>query len=265
MCIYTLGILLLALARGGRQIEVLWDAVKFYDKLAKEVLGRSSKHVLLLHENDLAALFVGDLAKFLQKKVGRLYRLKRPTQILLVKLSLRLCETITDVLMFKNSYIKLIFFCFFLVLMTFLAGYFHKLGFLPFISEVLPPRTSSSKWTQLLAITFTVIFPILVILWQRQKKVTQILAPLVITLFFQIVSEIMLAKFFLRPLIIVVAIIFIILRLYYVWRGLRILGFSLIKKNVGYLCGQIILYANFLLWSFIGLKLLIFRLPLIFI
>ncbi len=42
-------------------VGVLWDAILFYDEIGREVLGRSPKHVLLLHENDLAALFIGDL------------------------------------------------------------------------------------------------------------------------------------------------------------------------------------------------------------
>ncbi|MDW3180773.1 polysaccharide deacetylase family protein [Roseobacter sp.] len=42
-------------------VELLVDAVEFYDALAQRTLGRSPRHVLLLHENDLAALFVDDL------------------------------------------------------------------------------------------------------------------------------------------------------------------------------------------------------------
>jgi len=42
-------------------ISMLMSAVKFYDELANDVLGRSPHHVLLLHENDLAAVFIGDL------------------------------------------------------------------------------------------------------------------------------------------------------------------------------------------------------------
>lgn len=42
-------------------ITMLMSAVKFYDELANDVLGRSPHHVLLLHENDLAAVFIGDL------------------------------------------------------------------------------------------------------------------------------------------------------------------------------------------------------------
>jgi peptidoglycan-N-acetylglucosamine deacetylase len=49
-------------------VEVLLDSVEFYDRLALETLKRSPKHILLLHENDLAALFVGDLVKALRKK-----------------------------------------------------------------------------------------------------------------------------------------------------------------------------------------------------
>lgn len=44
-------------------VNVLWQTILFYDHLAVKVLGRSPKHVLLLHENDLAALYVDDLVK----------------------------------------------------------------------------------------------------------------------------------------------------------------------------------------------------------
>ena len=49
-------------------IEELWDSIQFYDEIAKEELGRSPKHILLLHENDLAAMFIDDLVKFLEEK-----------------------------------------------------------------------------------------------------------------------------------------------------------------------------------------------------
>lgn len=39
-------------------IETLWQAIQFYDQLAIKYLKRSPKHVLLLHENDTAALFL---------------------------------------------------------------------------------------------------------------------------------------------------------------------------------------------------------------
>ena len=40
--------------------------------MAKEVLGRSPKHVLLLHENDLAALFIKDLIKHIRESGGKI-------------------------------------------------------------------------------------------------------------------------------------------------------------------------------------------------
>lgn len=46
----------------GLYTEVLTDNIEFYDAIAVGVLGRSPAHVLLLHENDLAALCVDDLA-----------------------------------------------------------------------------------------------------------------------------------------------------------------------------------------------------------
>ncbi len=49
-------------------LDTLWDAIIFYDNIAKKSLGRSPKHVLLLHENELAALFLGDLISMLKNK-----------------------------------------------------------------------------------------------------------------------------------------------------------------------------------------------------
>ncbi|MDZ4870289.1 MAG: polysaccharide deacetylase family protein [Alphaproteobacteria bacterium] len=48
-------------------VETLMDCVKFYDDVAVKALGRSPRHVLLLHENDLAAQFIGDLVAALRK------------------------------------------------------------------------------------------------------------------------------------------------------------------------------------------------------
>lgn len=48
-------------ALGQLYVDLLLDAARFYDDAAVGALGRSPAHVLLLHENDLAALFVDDL------------------------------------------------------------------------------------------------------------------------------------------------------------------------------------------------------------
>ncbi len=52
-----------------RDLYVTWhvDAANFYDDLAVKAIGRSPAHVLLLHENDVAALFVGDLVNALRR------------------------------------------------------------------------------------------------------------------------------------------------------------------------------------------------------
>lgn len=47
-------------------IEHLWESIQFYQNLALKTLGRSPKHVLLLHENDLAALYLDDFISFLR-------------------------------------------------------------------------------------------------------------------------------------------------------------------------------------------------------
>ncbi|MEL7489216.1 MAG: polysaccharide deacetylase family protein [Pseudomonadota bacterium] len=50
----------------GAYVDMLMGAVSFYDQAAREALGRSPAHILLLHENDVAALFVDDLVAALR-------------------------------------------------------------------------------------------------------------------------------------------------------------------------------------------------------
>ena len=45
---------------------MLLDYITFYDEIAQKALGRSPKHVLLLHENDLAAFFLIDLIQHIR-------------------------------------------------------------------------------------------------------------------------------------------------------------------------------------------------------
>jgi peptidoglycan-N-acetylglucosamine deacetylase len=49
-------------------LEHIWNSIQFYDRIGRQVLGRSPKHVLLLHENDMAALFLDDLIQLLEDK-----------------------------------------------------------------------------------------------------------------------------------------------------------------------------------------------------
>lgn len=49
-------------------VETLWQAIAFYDKIAQDSLGRSPKHVLLLHENDAAALFLSQLVERIRQE-----------------------------------------------------------------------------------------------------------------------------------------------------------------------------------------------------
>jgi hypothetical protein len=49
-------------------VQVLTEAADFYDSIAQRVLKRSPRHVLLLHENDLAALYLDSLVKKLRLK-----------------------------------------------------------------------------------------------------------------------------------------------------------------------------------------------------
>lgn len=49
-------------------VSVLIESIEYYDQMAQTHLGRSPKHVLLLHEMDISALFIGDLVDELRKK-----------------------------------------------------------------------------------------------------------------------------------------------------------------------------------------------------
>ena len=53
-------------------VDVIVTSTEFYDAMARKTLDRSPHHVLLLHENDLAALFVGDLVRELKKRGFRI-------------------------------------------------------------------------------------------------------------------------------------------------------------------------------------------------
>jgi peptidoglycan/xylan/chitin deacetylase (PgdA/CDA1 family) len=49
-------------------VETIMKSIEFYDELGTKNLSITPKHVLLLHENDLAALFISDLVKELRNK-----------------------------------------------------------------------------------------------------------------------------------------------------------------------------------------------------
>ena len=53
-------------------VDVIVSSTEFYDAMAQKVLGRSPRHVLLLHENDMAALFIGDLVAELRERGFRI-------------------------------------------------------------------------------------------------------------------------------------------------------------------------------------------------
>ena len=49
-------------------IDVIIQGAQYYDELAVKYLGHSPKHVILLHEMDITAMFVGDLADAFRQK-----------------------------------------------------------------------------------------------------------------------------------------------------------------------------------------------------
>jgi len=49
-------------------LETMFEVIEFYDAMARQILGRSPRHVLLLHENDISARFIGDLVRYLRDR-----------------------------------------------------------------------------------------------------------------------------------------------------------------------------------------------------
>lgn len=49
-------------------VDMLIESIEYYDELAIKHLNRSPKHVLLLHEMDISALFIGDLVDELRRR-----------------------------------------------------------------------------------------------------------------------------------------------------------------------------------------------------
>lgn len=49
-------------------VQVMMESIEYYDQMAITHLNRSPKHVLLLHEMDISALFIGDLVDELRNK-----------------------------------------------------------------------------------------------------------------------------------------------------------------------------------------------------
>ena len=49
-------------------VDVLIESIEYYDEMAVNYLDRSPKHVLLLHEMDISAMFIGDLVDELRNR-----------------------------------------------------------------------------------------------------------------------------------------------------------------------------------------------------
>lgn len=49
-------------------VNVLLEGIEYYDQMALTHLGRSPKHIILLHETDVSTLFIGDLVEELRKR-----------------------------------------------------------------------------------------------------------------------------------------------------------------------------------------------------
>jgi len=67
-------------------VNVLIESIEYYDEMAIKHLGYSPKHVLLLHEMDISALFIGDLMDALRVKGWKNISMKQAYQDNLAKL-----------------------------------------------------------------------------------------------------------------------------------------------------------------------------------
>ena len=61
-------------------LKILLDGISFYDNLAVQVLKRSPQHVILLHENDINALFIGELISAIEANGGKIIPLSEAYQ-----------------------------------------------------------------------------------------------------------------------------------------------------------------------------------------
>ncbi|MES2675251.1 MAG: polysaccharide deacetylase family protein [Pseudomonadota bacterium] len=66
-------------------VQTMIGSIEFYDALAKKTLKRSPRHVLLLHENDAAALFVDDLVMELRKQGWKIISPQKAYQDVIAK------------------------------------------------------------------------------------------------------------------------------------------------------------------------------------
>lgn len=57
-------------------VDILIKGIEYYDQMAVNHLGRSPKHVLLLHEMDITALFIGDLVNELRARDWKIISLE---------------------------------------------------------------------------------------------------------------------------------------------------------------------------------------------
>lgn len=57
-------------------VDVLIKGIEYYDQMAVDHLGRSPKHLLLLHEMDITALFIGDLVDELRARGWKIISLE---------------------------------------------------------------------------------------------------------------------------------------------------------------------------------------------
>ena len=57
-------------------VSVLMESIEYYDDMAIKALGRTPKHVLLLHEMDISALFIGELVAELRRKGWKIITLE---------------------------------------------------------------------------------------------------------------------------------------------------------------------------------------------
>jgi len=61
-------------------IEMLWSCITANHLLAHKVIGRPVKHVLLLHENDIAALFIEDLIAYIRQQGWKIISIEEAYQ-----------------------------------------------------------------------------------------------------------------------------------------------------------------------------------------
>lgn len=150
--------------------------------------------------------------------------------------------------------------CALFVLVTTLFVSLFVLGMQTGVIEFFPkaglPRDPNNKILFILAETFSLAFPILLLLvCGRLNEIRRAFLPFLLVLGFQILTEMVLFRHFFPSLIVPNALLYIAYRLFQLWAGRKVLSQSKKISKLAIKLGLGLIYSNLMLWSLIFVRL----------